>query len=75
MNELFERALPRIIQAAFTAHSKDAEAHKLQFIQHVATCPVARKVDRLMWLLLGLAFGSGVAGGSILFRVFGIVAT
>lgn len=67
MNELFERSLPRVIQAAFTAHRNDNKAHTEQMAQHIMSCPVARKVDRLFWLAIGIAFGAGfLSGGSLL---------
>ena len=68
MKELFERSLPRIIEAAFSAHNEDIGAHAAQIATHAAACPLARKFDRVLWLIIGLAFGSGVAGGSVLVR-------
>lgn len=72
MNELFERGLPRIIQAAFTAHNKDGKAHAIQLAQHILTCPIAKKVDRITWLFIGLAFGAGLLGRNIL-QVLGLL--
>ena len=72
MNELFERSIPRIIRASFTAHSNDSKAHANQLAQHICTCPVAKKLDRLMWLLMGIAFGAGVLSGDFL-RMLGLL--
>ncbi len=65
MDELFERSLPRIIEAAFSAHNSDVEAHKPQLASHAANCPLARKFDRVLYILVGLALGVGGVGGFV----------
>lgn len=60
MNELFENALPRIIQAAFAAHNSDVDAHQKQFASHQVGCPMVR----WKWITVGLLVGLGILGGA-----------
>lgn len=55
MNELFESALPRIVQAAFSAHNSDVEAHKAQ---------IETATNRWKTLAYGVLIGVAVLGGS-----------
>lgn len=73
MNELFERSLPRMIQAAFTAHRNDGKAHADQMAQHVLSCPIGRKVDRFLWIAVGIAFGAGVLSGGGLLELLSVL--
>ena len=63
MDALFERTLPRVIEASLSAHNNDCRAHG----------GVAKRVDKLRWLLAGVVLGSAVAGGGLLARLFGLV--
>jgi len=63
MAALFERTLPRIISASLSAHNHDCRAHG----------GVAKRVDKLRWLLIGVIAGSGVAGGGLLAKLCGLV--
>ena len=33
--------------------------------QHVQTCPVAMRFRRLVWIIGGVALGSGISGGGV----------
>lgn len=71
MAELFDQSLPRIVQAAFAAHNADGKAHEGTIKQHALTCPVAKKLDRVLWVSLGLALATGLGGGSLLMKLIG----
>ena len=54
MDHLYEKALPKIIAAVLTAHDNDCRAHGA----------VAKRVDRLRFIVIGLVIGVGI-GGSV----------
>lgn len=48
-----EKVFPKSIQTVMDAHDHNCAAHN----------SVAKRFDRFKWLLVGLAFGSGIGGG------------
>jgi hypothetical protein len=46
----------------FASHNQDAEAHDPRIEIHVGTCKVAKKVNRMLWMISGGAMVLGVAG-------------
>lgn len=64
MSELVEEHLPKIIHAAILAHNSDVDAHSRQIATEVDS-----RFNKLKFLLMGLTFGLGVAGGAGLSRL------
>jgi hypothetical protein len=70
MDDLYDRALPKIVGAAIASHNDDIGAHDKKFEQHQVSCPSSKKIDRLVTLLIGAAFGAGLGSGVGLARFF-----
>lgn len=64
MVELLDASMPRIIQAAFSAHNVDVRAHDKKFEQYPLMCPTGREFRRWKWLLIGLSIGAALSAGS-----------
>jgi len=66
MQSLVETHLPKIIAAALRTHEDDIDAHTRQLEVHARTCSVSRKLNRLLYIGIGIAFGSGLGISQLL---------
>lgn len=73
MDDLYETHLPRIVGSAVLAHNSDVNAHAAQIAAHTASCPTAKRFDRFRFLLIGLAAGGGVLGGTVISKLLALL--